>query len=189
MRIKTSKTEIIDITKSWLIISLAFTIVWFGFNLNLQFLFVYIIAASTAGLGFLLHELAHKLVAQKYGCVAEYRSYDQMLLFALAMSLFGFLFAAPGAVMISGMITRKENGLISAAGPMTNFILAIIFGILAFIIPSWRSALGIGMQINAWLGIFNMIPIWNFDGKKIWAWNPAAWVGMVALGIILMWSF
>ena len=47
--------------------------------------------------GFLLHELAHKWMAQQYGCWAEYRGNKNGLYFALMMSVFGFLLAAPGA--------------------------------------------------------------------------------------------
>ena len=70
--------------------------------------------------GFLLHELAHKWMAQQYGCWAEYRGNKNGLYFALAMSAFGFLLAAPGAVMVSGRITDRQNGIIAAVGPLTT---------------------------------------------------------------------
>ena len=54
--------------------------------------------------GFLLHELAHKWMAQQYGCWAEYRGNRNGLYFALLMSSFGFLLAAPGAVMVLSLI-------------------------------------------------------------------------------------
>src|SRR3989338_2503136 len=89
-KIKTSRTELIDITKAWLALSLAFTFVYAGVSLfggtfsigklfSSQFGILFIISLFTAGLGFLLHELAHKFVAQRYGCVAEFRAFDQML--------------------------------------------------------------------------------------------------------------
>ena len=60
--------------------------------------------------GFLLHEIAHKWMAQQYGCWAEYRGNKNGLYFALAMSAFlGVLLAAPGAVMVSGRITDRQN--------------------------------------------------------------------------------
>ena len=60
---------------------------------------------------FLLHELAHKWMAQQYGCWAEYRGNRNGLLFALLMSSFGFLLAAPGAVMVSGRIMVLNNSI------------------------------------------------------------------------------
>ncbi|MBT4539262.1 hypothetical protein HOC32_03175, partial [Candidatus Woesearchaeota archaeon] len=118
-KIRTSKTELIDILKAWIAISLAFTFVFTGVYVlsgraltNLftsYFLIVFLVSLFTAGLGFLLHELAHKFAAQHYGCVAEFRAFDQMLYLALGLAaVIGFIFAAPGAVMISGSITRKE---------------------------------------------------------------------------------
>lgn len=193
-KIKTSKTEIIDITKSWLVLSVAFAFVFSGISIlsgdfslsrlfSPTFLVIILISLFTAGLGFLLHELAHKFVAQRYGCTAEFRSFDQMLYLALLLSvLVGFIFAAPGAVMISGMLTRKENGIISAAGPLTNYVLAMIFFALAFFVPT-LGFLSVGFQINLWLGLFNMIPFGNFDGIKIFHWNKGIWLAMVLFGV------
>ena len=76
--------------------------------------------------GFLLHELAHKWMAQQYGCWAEYRGNKNGLYFALMMSVFGFLLAAPGAVMVSGNITNRQHGIIAAVGPLTNIAIAIV---------------------------------------------------------------
>ncbi len=190
--IKTSTTEIKDIAKAWIIISLAFTFVFTGASLlggNIsnvatpQFFIYFIIALFTAGVGFLLHEMAHKLVAQHYGCEAEFRSYDEMLYIALGLAaLVGFLFAAPGAVMIQGLITRKENGIISIAGPATNYILAATFLGLSLAIPPLSFIFMIGLQVNIWLGLFNMIPFGNFDGLKIFYWNKIAWGIMVIIG-------
>lgn len=193
--ISTSKRELIDITKAWLIISLAFTFVFSGASLlsgnfsfaalgSSQFWILFVVALFTAGIGFLLHELAHKVVAQRYGCVAEFRSFDEMLYLALGLAVvIGFLFAAPGAVMISGMITRKENGIISMAGPMTNYVLGALFFGLAFAIPPLAFIFLIGFSVNMWLGLFNMIPFGNFDGVKIFYWDKIVWGAMVAFGI------
>lgn len=194
--IPTSTIEIRDIAKSWIIISLAFAFIYsnasiingsIGRAFSGLFLFYFIVALFTAGLGFLLHEMAHKFVAQHYGCVAEFRAWDALLYFALGLSVFiGVLFAAPGAVMISGMITRKENGIISAAGPLTNYVLGILFFALMFLFPAWIQIFSIGMRINIWLGLFNMIPFGNFDGVKIFYWNKAIWGAMVAFGILFL---
>jgi len=195
-RIKTSRVELIDITKAWFVLSLAFAFVFSGVRLfsgtlnnifSFEFLILFLISAFTAGLGFLLHELAHKFVAQKYGCVAEFRAFDQMLYLALGLAAFiGFIFAAPGAVMISGMITRKENGIVSLAGPLTNYILAMIFLILMVFIPQLKFPFMIGFQINLWLGLFNMIPFGNFDGIKILHWNRYVWSVMVVFGMLFI---
>lgn len=197
--IKTSKTELVDIAKALLAISFAFTLIFSGASLltgslskigSASFWLLFIVSFITGGLGFLLHELGHKFVAQHFGCTAEFRAYDQLLYVAVGLAaLVGFLFAAPGAVMISGMITRRENGLISAAGPCVNFVLGIIFLGLSFLFPAFNFIWKTGFSINVWLGLFNMIPFGNFDGIKIFHWNPYVWTGMVAFGVYFVFFF
>ena len=180
MRITTSRKEIIDITKAWLAITVAFAIVLSESGLNL--LQAIIVSAIAVGLGFLLHELGHKIVAQYYRCFAEFRSFDSMLLLAIAMSFFGFVFAAPGAVMIHGYVNKERNGKISIAGPAINIGLALIFLALGFIFRN-NIVLLYGFKINVWLALFNMIPLGNFDGAKIFRWNKKLYFAFVALSL------
>src|SRR3989344_674178 len=198
-KIDTSRTEIIDIVKAWLALSLAFTFIYAGASVlggdverifSVEFIHIFVISMFTAGFGFLLHELAHKFVAQHYGCAAEFRAWDQLLYLAVGLAIFiGFIFAAPGAVMISGMITRKENGLISAAGPATNYVLAMLFLGLLHLLPQWGNIFATGLSINIWLGIFNLIPFGPLDGKKVFDWNKVVWGGMLLFGIGFMFLF
>ena len=198
-KIKTSRTEIVDILKAWLALSLAFTFIYAGASVlggeiervfSVDFIRIFVISMFTAGFGFLLHELAHKFVAQHYGCAAEFRAWDQLLYLAVGLAVFiGFIFAAPGAVMISGMITRKENGIISAAGPATNYILAMLFLGLLYILPQWANVFATGFSINIWLGLFNLIPFGPLDGRKVFDWNKVVWGGMLLFGILFLFVF
>ena len=137
--------------------------------------------------GFLLHELAHKWMAQQYGCWAEYRGNKNGLYFALAMSAFGFLLAAPGAVMVSGRITDRQNGIIAAVGPLTNIAIAIVaLPIYIFTVGlDWPISL-LGelarfiIIINLILGGFNMIPVQPLDGSKVIVWSKTAYLGIIA---------
>jgi Zn-dependent protease len=187
-KITFSAIEIRDLVKSLLVIGLAFTIVSTGLSFNLLFLTTLLISILTAGLAFLLHELAHKIVAQRYGCWSEYRADSTMLVFTLLLSFMGVVFAAPGAVFINGSLTKKEYGKISAAGPLTNIFLAIIS--LGIFILSPAGVLGtiaaIGATINSWIALFNMIPFGNFDGLKIWGWSKLAYFSMIAAAFGLM---
>ena len=197
-KLRTSKTELIDITKAWLALSLAFTFAFSGMSIlsgrfslatifSPSFLIFFIVSLFTAGIGFLLHELGHKFVAQKYGCMAEFRAFDQMLYLAVGLAVFvGFIFAAPGAVMIAGNVTRRENGIISATGPLVNYVLGIIFLGLGLAYPAFGNIFLIGFRINLWLGLFNMIPFGNFDGIKIFHWNKIVWALMVGFGVFFI---
>ncbi|MFT4303366.1 MAG: hypothetical protein ACMXYG_02290 [Candidatus Woesearchaeota archaeon] len=186
----TSRLEIKDIIKSWIAISIAVAIAGIVPSLALSFFEKLLFASITVGIAFIVHELAHKIAAQYYGCFAEFRSNDFMLFLAIIMSFTGFIFFAPGAVMIAGPVGRRRNGIISIAGPASNFALAIIFAILLMYvkIPIIVSLFTFGYLINAWIGLFNLIPFWLFDGKKILHWNKAIYIGMVVLGLTLLFA-
>ena len=185
-RIRFSSIELKHLSISWIAISLAFAIAmtypaWQNFgNLPMAML----ISAFTVGLGFLLHELGHKYLAQKYGCFAEYRSDFRMLVFAVLVSFTGFIFAAPGAVLISGHVTKEQNGRISIAGPLINLLLALLF-LLLLLTPLTELA-SFGFRINAWLALFNMIPLGFFDGKKVLNWSKSWYFSLLMASAVLV---
>lgn len=183
------KREKTAILKTWAAISIAFAIFMttnFSSILSWQFLVNVVLAAVTAGLGVIIHEMAHKYVATKYNAYAEYESNDKMLLATIAIAFFGVIFAAPGAVKIIGHLGKKERGLISLAGPLSNLIFGLIFLGLFFIpLPALKLVAAYGLIINSWLALFNMIPALSFDGAKIWDYNKAVYLVMVSLIIIL----
>lgn len=187
---KWSKIELIDLFKAWLAISIAFAIVIRKGEgiISLEFINLIILSAITVGIGFLLHELAHKAVAQKYQLWAEFRASNSMLVIAILFSLLlHIVFAAPGAVIIrGGFINKRRMGIISIAGPLTNFTLAIIFLIVSIFTTEFIQLIAIyGASINAWLGLFNLIPFGPFDGRKIFIWDKKAYFLALTAGIIL----
>lgn len=197
--IETSKTELKDLLKAWIVISLAFTIVNLRGEVSgisavslISILAVFIFSSLTVGVAFLLHEMDHKFVAQHYGCFAEFRADTQMLFIALISSFLGFIFAAPGAVMILGYVDRKRNGLISASGPGTNLILAVFSLAVTSVSPSGTLPwiLGVyGFYINSWIALFNMIPFGNMDGAKILRWNKPVYAFMVVTALVFVFFF
>jgi len=196
MKLTFSRRELQDLLKAWVAISVAFAIVFSGgfvgfFNLDASFFTMLAISAVTVGTGFLLHELAHKVVAVRYGCWAEFRSFDRMLGLAVIMSLFGFIFAAPGAVFFrhgAAHISLRRQGHIAAAGPITNIVLVVAFATLALVTVEGglRSLCLFGAQINGLLAVFNMIPFLGLDGAKIWRWDKTAWGIIVGVGAIAL---
>ena len=179
-----SRIEIGDLLKAWIALSIAFGILLWGLSSFEAFATTFVLAALTAGIGFLFHELAHKITAQHYGCLAEFRAFNPMLILAVLMSFFGFVFAAPGAVIIRGVINREQNGKISLAGPLTNTVLALIF-LIIFQATSFSIA-QIGFTINAYLAVFNMLPFGFFDGAKVFRWNKTVFGVAIGIPIALM---
>ena len=150
-------------------------------------------ALVAVSLGFVFHELGHRLVARRFGYFAEYVMWPTGLMVALVFSLFGFIFVAPGAVMIypratawgTATISREKIGLVSLAGPATNIGLVVVFLMLDAIQPALVFTMG--ALINTWLAVFNLIPFGPLDGAKILRWNKVIWlISIVVAGGFLL---
>ena len=142
---------------------------------------------------FLLHELAHKFMAQRLGYWAEYRLNNLGLAITLLSFFSPLILVAPGAVMIAGLMYGDDYGKISLAGPVTNMVQAIIFLVLG--IATSNPYLGVlsyvGVFINSSLALFNLIPFGVFDGAKVLRWDWRAWLAatLVAGTLFLYASF
>jgi len=200
VNIRFSQRELKDLLVAWIALGVAFAI-FINYDL-VQGLLVgrapntvavggaLAVSLLTAGIGFLLHELAHKVVAIRFGQIAEFRADYNMLFLAVVSALAGFLFAAPGAVHHRGRITERENGLISLAGPVTNVALAFVF--LPLLLAGWFGFFGgilfeigaLGVSLNLLLAGFNMIPFGPLDGKKVLAWSTPVYVAAAVPTVI-----
>ena len=189
--------ELLDLVIAWLALGVAFAL-FFARGEGLRpsdltvetFWPVFAGSLLTVGVAFLLHELAHKVVAVHFDQVAEFRADYGMLFLAVAGGLAGFIFAAPGAVHHRGYLTEREHGLIALAGPVTNYGLAVVFLPFVAVAPdvAWR-----GVGINVLLAGFNMLPVGPLDGRTVLDWSrpvyvaalvPALLAGAVVLGLI-----
>jgi len=97
--------------------------------LRLALWFTSAVVAVASGVG--LHEISHKIVAQRYGHWAEFRYSLRGLAMSFVFAFLGFLIGAPGATMVSGNVTRDQNGRISAAGPVSNLVIGTAFMLAA----------------------------------------------------------
>jgi len=181
-----------DLLIAWLAISIAFTLIYIRGGIDITgFVFFFVMSLVTVGVAFVLHELAHKFAAMRYGYWAEFKKDNQMLLVAVVLAaLVGVVFAAPGATYVYGNATRAENGRISAAGPITNLVLCIPFAALMLFGGGLLGVVGlVGLRINAMIAAFNMLPVSVLDGRKVLAWNPVIFaVLMAASAGLLVWS-
>ena len=200
-----SKTEITHLTRATIVFALALG--FLGINepgttpimLALSqpgayFLFSFFALLSCAP-GFILHEIAHKIQARKYGCWAEFRSSEGGLRFGLILAaITGLVLMAPGAVMVAGNTTREQFGKIALAGPVSNVVLWCIGLTAAVSIGGINAILDVfifyWMNVNALFAAFNMLPFGPLDGKKIRTWSiPIFWIWLIICFSILWFTW
>ena len=140
----------------------------------------------------MIHELAHGYVAYSLGDpTAKYEgrltlnplkhldpfgSVILPLLLFIAGSPFLFGWAKPVPVNPYNFSDKKYGDIkVSIAGPLSNFSLAIVFGLILRFLPNEivynnpgiALALGYIVSLNIWLAVFNLIPVPPLDGSWI----------------------
>jgi Zn-dependent protease len=137
---------------------------------------------------FLTHEIAHKVIAQKKGLWAEFR----LTLWGAALTLISvisplFKLISPGAVMISGPARGDEIVKISLAGPTVNITFATVFlgASFAFVQGPVQGLLLLAAFLNAFIALFNLIPMGILDGYKIFSWDKKLWATAFLPSLVL----
>ena len=138
-----------------------------------------------ASFSVLMHEMGHALVARYFHLRPS-------------ISLISF-----GGVTHHQPTRRpRDQFLVTAAGPATNFLLALI---LAIVSPSGDAMLAqvlyTGMWVNAIWGVFNLAPVWPLDGgilllvilRKLMPRGDRAdravhWTGVIVSGLGGLWA-
>ncbi len=180
-----SKRELRDLVISVLVLTFVFS----RFDLTILPTIALVVV-----LVFVLHELGHKFMAQRYGCSAEYKMWPMGLILGIVTAfLGGIIFAAPGAVMISPYskkkfafrvvhLGRKEIGHIGLAGPAVNLVIGFVSLILLFLYS--HNLFFLISQISFFLALFNLIPFGMLDGRKIMNWNKYIWGASIVLAVL-----
>jgi Zn-dependent protease len=147
---------------------------------------------------FLFHEIAHRYVANKFGCAAVYKVWPSGVFLSLFLMTFGIKFVAPGAVFIypyqfgrwghrKKELTVPDEGLIGLSGPATNIIFAILFSFfIGRLMISNVDFFGQLVFVNAWIAFFNLLPSPPLDGSKVLKWRWWVWILAIVMAGILM---
>lgn len=144
----------------------------------------------------IIHEVSHGLMAYRLGDNTAKDAGRLTLNPIKHLEFFGsflvpLLFIISGSPFILGWAKpvpfnpynlknpKRDMALIGAAGPVSNFLLAILFGIIArllILVPGIVSnpvlstalmLLSMVIFVSVLLGVFNLIPIPPFDGSRI----------------------
>jgi Zn-dependent protease len=146
-------------------------------------LFLYLLPILVASM--VLHELAHAWTADRLGDPTP-REHGRLTLnpivhldplgtamFAITYFLSDFLFGWAKPVLVRPEYFRRPKqhmALVAAAGPATNFLIALAFiAVLVHTDIEGRAfdVAALSYQVNLVLGIFNLIPIPPLDGSRI----------------------
>jgi Zn-dependent protease len=193
-RFGTSTTELIHLAVATAALTLALFL-WFDhaddiFKFDFQHLSLFgkiLLAFAVATSGFVLHELGHKFTAQHFGHWSEFRASPVGLILAVGTAyIFGFLIALPGATWHTAS-ERRENGKVSAVGPLINIIVMVIafpFTMSTSTTTTLQGNIAVAVLFfNGILAIFNLLPFGPLDGKKVLAWNPFFYIVLLGLAI------
>ena len=160
----------IKVDASWLLI--AALIVWSlasGYLLQVlpglgQGAYVMLAVAAMLGLfgSLILHELAHSLVARRYG----------LGIGGITLFLFGGV-----AELVDEPKSAASEFWIAIAGPVMSFVLAALFGLAAMATGAegiMGTILAYLASINLLLAVFNLLPAFPLDGGRVlraWLWH------------------
>ena len=146
---------------------------------SLLFLYIIIILSS------IIHEYAHAWAAFRQGdLTAKYAGrltlnplahidlWGTVLMPLALLYFFGIFFGYAKLVPINPYNFRDQRGgmiEVSLAGVGANFLVAIILGLFIRFMPGFflNPFLFFVVQVNIWLGLFNLLPFPPLDGSKL----------------------
>jgi Zn-dependent protease len=157
-----------------------------------------------------LHELAHGYVAYRLGDptakLLGRLSLNPIvhleplgsLMFVASYWAGGFLFGWAKPVPVDPRNLRlgpqKGMAIVGIAGPITNFLLALVFGALlahTSYTGTTQQVIVYGMYVNIVLGVFNLLPIPPLDGSRIVGafmdrYTYLRWMGLDQVGMVAL---
>lgn len=175
-----------DVLISILIMGFFFSIVDLEFSVD--FLYSIPVYIFGAGIALVVNAYVSRMAAEKFGSVFIYKFWLPGLILGVISAILSMgtvVFAAPASKTVEPnrierwgkkqiYLENKEIGKISLVGPLSNFILAIIFWLL-FKFSGLEFLLTLGF-INLWVSVSHLIPYHPLDGARVMVWNDLVWI-------------
>ena len=176
-------------------LSLLITVFVLGLVFGSQYLIYglllhYLIITLIASIAVIPHELAHRWSARRMGCYSRYvlSPFGLLLTLITAIPFIPFKIIMPGFTLVipttyDPRFLKRLNGVVSYMGPLTNMLIASLsLALYALLIkigvihPILWFTLLFNTLLNAWVAIFNLLPVPPLDGSKIITWKPSIWI-------------
>ncbi len=142
-------------------------------------------------IGFVVHEAAHRNVARRAGMYSEFVASPIGVLITAASAVSPIKILAPGYVQVWGYRFNPTGAIRSVeAGPLSNIVLSTVFTAASLLalqeahprLHSWLLDAG---GVNAWLALFNLIPVPPLDGYKLFNSTRRRWALLILASTII----
>jgi Zn-dependent protease len=155
------------------------------------------LALAVALLAFPPHEFAHKLIAFTYRYTTKFRA-DPLGIISLLLTSFltnsflpiGFSVGSAGYVEILERRVEKDHvANIALAGPLINILTGLLLAAISDVQTSFLSFIPAFIYMKSaaltciGIGIFNLLPINEFDGRWVISYSKKWWFLAIGLGI------
>ncbi len=178
---------------------LAIIVAWLGYKSILAASKVVLAEAVLIAISVAIHEISHRNIARRYGCISRYVLDPLGLILTLLSTFSPYLkIIVPGYVLITcpsywglgGRGSKDVLILATIAGPLSNIVLGIIFRITAILVGAefFKIVFLDVSRLNGWLAFFNLLPVGPLDGARIFRALPVTWALMfvASLGIMIL---
>ena len=167
---------------SWLVGVASVLVAWAGFSVVDVSTYLGPTAAAIV-VGMVVHEMMHRNTARKYGMRSSYVVNWLGVLVTLVSAVLPIKLLAPGYTKVVAYgYGASKKGLIRsvAAGPASNIALslaALAAGLAVRHVSSLAYLWLVGFSnVNAYLALFNLLPIPPLDGSKLFSWDLPLWL-------------
>lgn len=174
---------------SWILGILSITVALGGSQISNLYFYISPIFIGII-VGFVSHEYMHRYLSRKYHMVSRYTANVLGVLITLVSALLPIKLLMPGYVKTWALGPTSRKGILYsvAGGPITNIVIALALFVASFAFSStfYFNFLRTVGWVNAYISLFNLIPIPPLDGDKIIRLDIVLWAILFIISLALV---